>query len=65
MTTATETCPFIRVNEVAERTGLSVREVWRKSSSEAGFPRPRKLSTRKTVWVREQVEAWIAEKLEQ
>jgi len=53
------TCPFLRVAQVAGRTGLSVREVRRRSRSGPDFPRPRKLSTRKTVWVAMEVEAWV------
>lgn len=51
--------PFLRVAQVAERTGLSVREVWRRSRSGGDFPRPRKLSVRKTVWVADEVDGWV------
>ncbi len=54
-----EQCPFIRVDEVARLTGLSKREVWRKSSSDASFPRKRKRSIRVTVWMRDEVMEYI------
>jgi prophage regulatory protein len=56
---AAATCPFIRVAAVSERTGLSQREVWRRSRSGGTFPRPRKLSQKVTVWVEEEVDAWV------
>jgi predicted DNA-binding transcriptional regulator AlpA len=58
-------CPFARVNEVAARTGFSVREVWRRSRNrDVDFPRPRKLSARRTVWLRDDVMKWLQRQME-
>ena len=58
------TTKLVRVAAVAEATGLNVREVWRKASSDPDFPRPRKLSPKVTVWVENEVQAWIERKLQ-
>jgi predicted DNA-binding transcriptional regulator AlpA len=55
---------FLRVRDVSAITGISVRDVWRKSSADEHFPKPRKLSPRRTAWVREEVEAWCATLIE-
>jgi predicted DNA-binding transcriptional regulator AlpA len=47
------------VTEAPSVTGLSLREVWRKASSDPDFPKTRKLSTRVTVFVRDEVTAWL------
>jgi predicted DNA-binding transcriptional regulator AlpA len=52
-------CPFLRVKDVSSRTGISIREIWRKAASEADFPKPRKLSPRRTVWLEDEVAAWV------
>lgn len=51
--------PYLRVDDVARLTGFSKREVWRKVSSEPGFPKKRKLSTRRAVWFREEVLQYV------
>jgi predicted DNA-binding transcriptional regulator AlpA len=59
-------CPFIRAKDVAQRTGYSTREVWRRSRNpDADFPRPRKLSRRVTVWVGQEVDNWIKQRIEE
>jgi len=52
-------CKFIRVRDVSALTSISVRDIWRKVHSDPDFPRPRKLSKRRTVWVRDEVTGYV------
>jgi predicted DNA-binding transcriptional regulator AlpA len=53
----------VRAAEVARLTGMSLREVWRKAADgSSGFPGPRKLSPRVTVWNYADVVRWVEER---
>lgn len=54
-----EASQMLNVRQVAERTQLSVRTVWRWSRWRQGFPRPRRHLGRRTVWVAKEVEAYL------
>jgi predicted DNA-binding transcriptional regulator AlpA len=47
-----------RAKDAARAIGVHANTVWR-LSRKPGFPKPRKISTRCTVWVRDEVVAWI------
>ena len=49
----------LRVADVAATLGCGVSTVWQWSASLDGFPRPRKLSPRVTVWSEQEVLAWL------
>jgi len=53
---------LIRAKETAKMVTLSVSHIYR-LAREGQFPKPRKLSANTTVWVREEVEQWINERL--
>jgi prophage regulatory protein len=54
--------PYLRVGEVAELTGISTREIWRMVST-GEFPKQVKLSTKRSVWLRTDVDAWLRKTL--
>lgn len=51
--------PYLRVEDVARLLCICEREVWRRTASEADFPQKRKLSTRRTVWFRDEVMEYV------
>lgn len=50
---------YLRVKQVAEKTGIAVSTVWRLAKDAADFPKPFKLTQKVTVWDEAQVDAWI------
>ena len=53
---------LIRAKEVAKKVTLSVSHVYR-LARDGKFPKPRKLSANTTVWVEEEIDQWISERL--
>ena len=53
---------LIRAKEVAKKVTLSVSHVYR-LARDGKFPKPRKLSANTTVWVEEEIDQWINERL--
>lgn len=51
--------PFLRVDDVARLLCICKREVWRRTASEPEFPQKHKLSTRRTVWMRDEVMEFV------
>ena len=54
-----DTQGFIRVNELAKYLGIGVSTCWIKSKHEKDFPKPRKISSRITVWNKAEVDLWV------
>lgn len=54
---------LIRLPEVADRVGLSKREVYRRIQ-QGRFPRGRRISHKVSVWIEADVTAWIADTLD-
>tara|TARA_B110000503_G_scaffold65321_1_gene102696 strand:- start:266 stop:463 length:198 start_codon:yes stop_codon:yes gene_type:complete len=51
---------YLRVNAVAEYLDMGVSTIWAWSDKQVdGFPQPRKLSPRVTVWKKSDIDAWI------
>lgn len=55
---------LIRINEVKELTGISRAYIYA-LSHKGEFPSPVKLSERSSAWVLEEVQEWIANRIEQ
>jgi len=53
---------LIRAKEVAKKVTLSVSHIYR-LARDGKFPKPRKLSANTSVWLEEEVEQWINERL--
>ncbi len=53
---------FIRLPEVIGMSGFQKTAIWEKSKN-GTFPKPIKLSRRVTVWVKQEVEAWVQQKI--
>jgi len=54
---------FIRLPEVIRMSGFQKTAIWDKSKR-GEFPQPVKLSRRVTVWVKQEVEAWVQEQID-
>ncbi len=54
-----DTQGFIRVKEIAKYLGIGVSTCWIKSKHEKEFPKPRKISSRITVWNKAEVDLWV------
>jgi prophage regulatory protein len=52
---------LLRVDDVADRLGLSRSQIWR-MVSEGRFPKPRRLSVRAVAWLEPEVARWIVER---
>jgi len=52
---------LLRVDDVADRLGLSRSQIWR-MVSEDRFPKPRRLSVRAVAWLEPEVARWITER---
>lgn len=50
--------PFMRLPEVVQRTMLSKSEIYRRIA-DGTFPKQRKISTRKSVWVTSEIDTWV------
>lgn len=59
---------YLRVDEVAHKLGIGVSTVWRwaskKEKLDKGFPKPRRLSTRVTVFSNKELENFMNKHLE-
>ena len=53
---------FLRVNQVANKTGVSRSTIYL-YLSEGRFPRPVHISERLVVWVESEVDAWMQERI--
>lgn len=60
---------YLRVDEVAHKLGIGVSTVWRwaskKEKLDKGFPKPRRLSSRITVFSNKELEDFINRQLRQ
>ena len=52
----------LRVRDVCERTGLSRTAMYR-LAKEGQFPKPIRLTTRRSGWLSEEVDEWIAARI--
>lgn len=52
---------LLRINDVADRLGLSRSHVWR-MVKDGRFPKPRRLSSRAIAWPESDVSAWIGDR---
>jgi predicted DNA-binding transcriptional regulator AlpA len=50
----------LRVRPAARYVGLGVSTLWKKSAEDPTFPQPRRLSARVTVWLKADLDAWLA-----
>ncbi|WP_438860008.1 helix-turn-helix transcriptional regulator [Achromobacter spanius] len=50
----------LRAGAAATYLGIGVSTIWQKAREEANFPKPRKMSARTTVWLREDLDAYLA-----
>ena len=51
---------YLRANAVAEYLDMGVSTIWAWSDKQVnGFPQPRKLSPRVTVWKKSDIDAWV------
>lgn len=57
-------CKIIRISEVMELTGLS-RSLLYYNIRKKRFPAPIKISARASGWLREEVIAWLNQKIEE
>ena len=55
---------FLKIADVEEKVGLKKSEIYRRISI-GDFPPPLRLGRRAVVWVDQQVEAWMARKVEE
>lgn len=55
---------FLRVNEVADRTGYSVPHIWRMARL-GTFPKPVKLGPNATAWLETEIIDWMQARIEQ
>ena len=53
---------FINLHEVSELSLYSVSSIFRKVA-DGSFPRPIKLGAKKAVWIKQDVQAWLAERI--
>ena len=54
---------FLRRPEVEVRTGLSRSAIYARMAS-GEFPRPRRIGKRAVAWVEQDIERWLAERIE-
>lgn len=53
---------LLRLDDVKRRVGLSRAMIYRLQAQ--GFPKPIKLTGKSSAWVKSEVDAWIAAKIE-
>ena len=53
---------FIRIKRVLERVAFAKSKLWQ-MVKDGEFPQPIKLSSGTTVWIKEEVDAWIEEQI--
>lgn len=53
---------FMRLGDVIRKVGLSKTEIYRRIQ-QGTFPRQRRLSHKVAVWVRQEVDNWIGERV--
>ena len=53
---------FIRINQVMERVSFGKSKIW-KMVKDGEFPQPIKLTSGTTVWIKEEVDKWIEDKV--
>lgn len=50
----------LRAREAATYLGIGISTLWRRSKTDPTFPKPRKLGQRVTIWMREDLDAFLA-----
>ena len=55
---------FLSLNEVSRISGLSASTIWR-AEKRGDFPRRVQIGLNRVAWLREEIEAWISERLRQ
>jgi prophage regulatory protein len=58
MTDGPSTSPSLRPKAAATFLGIGESTLWRWAKTVPGFPKPRKLGTRMTVFLRDDLAAW-------
>jgi len=56
------TAILISIDEVKERIGLSETTIWRIRKA-GNFPKPVEVSPNRIAWVEQEVEDWLAERI--
>jgi prophage regulatory protein len=54
---------LIRIREVVSMTGISKSQVYRLANMGA-FPKPTRLTAQSVAWVKQEVQAWIDDKVQ-
>jgi prophage regulatory protein len=54
---------LLRLDDVKRRVGLSRAMIYRLQAQ--GFPRPVKLTAKSSAWVKSEIDAWIATKIDE
>lgn len=50
----------LRVVDAAPYCGMAVSTFWRRTKEDPGFPRPRRIGPNTVVWLRDELDAWLA-----
>ena len=62
-TNTTQPVTLIRIRDVVSMTGISKSQVYRLANMGA-FPKPTRLTAQSVAWVKQEVQAWIDDKVQ-
>lgn len=49
----------LRPRAAAQYLGIGESSIWRKAKTDPNFPKPRKLGERVTIWMRDELDAYL------
>lgn len=52
----------LRPKQAAEYVGISIATIWRWAKVRPDFPRPRKIGPNATVWMRDDLDSFLAQR---